>query len=190
MTIRPYSVNLERPSENPNVVDFYREATVAEIRADLDTRRTDLVNICMNLTKDFNKGSVIRANNAFSGRHVYIVGSRRYNRVGAVGTHNYEHVSSADTLSEVVTLLKSEGYTVYAVDNLPEHSPKNVWDVDFPVKSAFVYGEEQRGLQPDEIRLCDDMVYIQQTGSVRSLNIAQAASCIMSEYSRQHRLER
>lgn len=188
MAITPYSVNLERTSENPNVVDFYKEATVAEIRADLDTRRTPLVNVCMNLTKDFNKGSVIRANNAFSGKHVYLVGSRRYNRVGAVGTHNYEHVSSADTLSEVVELLKADGYTVYAVDNLEEYSPQNIWDVEFPEKSAFVYGEEQRGLLPEEVDLCDEMVYVRQTGSVRSLNIAQAASCIMSEYSRQHRL--
>lgn len=188
MAITPYSVNLERPSSNPNVVDFYKESTVAEIRADLDTRRTPLVNVCMNLTKDFNKGSVIRANNAFSGSHVYLVGNRRYNRVGAVGTHNYEHVSSADSLAEVVDVLKGEGYTVYAVDNLPEYSPKNIWDVEFPEKSAFVYGEEQRGLLPEEVSLCDAMVFIQQTGSVRSLNIAQAASCIMSEYSRQHRL--
>lgn len=188
MAITPYGVNLEAPSGNPNVTDLYKDWVMEEIRADLDTRRTKIVSVCMNLTKDFNKGSVIRANNAFSGGHVYLVGNRRYNRVGAVGTHNYEHVSHADTLEELVTMLKAAGYTVYAVDNLPDHSPRSVWDVEFPEKSAFIYGEEQRGLQPEEIALCDEMIYIQQTGSVRSLNIAQAAACVMSEYTRQHRL--
>lgn len=189
MAITPYAVNLENSNAaNANVAEMYKTWTMAEIRADLDTRRSGLVNVCMNLTKDFNKGSVIRANNAFSGEAVYLVGARHYNRIGTVGTHQYEHVFSADTLEEVVALLKEDGYTVYAVDNLPEHDPKNIWDVEFPEKSAFVYGEEQRGLQLEEIALCDAMVYIAQTGSVRSLNVAQAAACIMSEYSRQHRL--
>lgn len=189
VAIKPYAVSLDNPSAaNANVADMYKTWVLSEIRADLDSRRTPLVNICMNLTKDFNKGSVIRANNAFSGRQVYLVGARHYNRIGTVGTHQYEHVASADTLAEVVALLKEEGYVIYAIDNLPEHSPKSLWDVEFPAKSAFVYGEEQRGLQPEEIALCDEMIFIQQTGSVRSLNIAQCAAAIMSEYSRQHRL--
>lgn len=189
MAIRSYEVNLENNvSENSNVIEIYKNSTLREIRADLDTRRSGLVNVCMNLTKDFNKASVIRANNAFLGSHVYLVGKRHYNRVGSVGTHLYEHVSSADTLAEVIKDLKRNDYTVYAVDNIDSYNPKNVWDVDFPENAAFVYGEEQRGLQPEEIDLCDDMVYINQVGSVRSLNIAQAAAVIMSEYSRQHRI--
>ena len=189
MTIRAYNVPLSREVvANANVSDIYKDWTQAEIRADLDARRTQLVNICMNLTKDFNKASVIRANNAFLGSSVYLVGSRHYNRVGAVGTHRYEHVYSADNLEEVVKKLHQEGYVVYAVDNVESYKPKNIWDVVFPEKSAFVYGEEQRGLQPEDIVLCDDMVYISQVGSVRSLNVAQAAACVMSEYSRQHRM--
>lgn len=189
MAITPYNVNLENEnSANANVAEMYKNWTMAEIRADLDERRTPLVNICMNLTKDFNKASVVRANNAFLGSEVYLVGRRHYNRIGTVGTHQYEHVKSADTLAEVIDVLHADGYTVYAVDNIESYNPKNIWDVDFPEKSAFVYGEEQRGLQPDEIALCDDMVFVSQQGSVRSLNIAQAASCLMSEYSRQHRI--
>jgi len=34
---------------------------------------------------------------------------------------------------------------------------------------------------------CDHCVYIPQFGSVRSINVAQAASVVMSEYSRQMR---
>lgn len=188
VAIAPYIVNLESSNtENPNVIAMYKTWSLAEIRADLQDRRTPLVNVCMNLTNDFNKASVIRANNAFVGAAVYIVGRRKFNRVGTVGTHCYENVYSAETLDEVVTHLKADGYTIYGVDNLPEYSPQAHWDVDYPKRSAFIYGEEQRGLQPEELALCDAMVYIQQDGSVRSLNVAQAAACIMSEYSRQHR---
>lgn len=189
MAIRPYPVpENHNVGATANVNPEYKHCDLDDIRSDLDTRRTPLVNITMNLTNDFNKSSVIRANNAFSGRAVYIVGRRKYDKRGAVGTYKYEHVFSADTLFEVVATLKDEGYKIYGVDNLPEHKPVNLWDAVFPAKSAFIYGEENRGLQPDEIVLCDRLLSIEQTGSVRSLNVSQAAACIMSEYSRQHRL--
>lgn len=188
VAITPYPVSLENEhAVNANVADMYKSWTVNEIRADLDKRRTPMVSIFMNLTHDFNKASGIRANNAYLGEHVYLVGRRHYNRKGTVGTHRYEHASSAENLAEVVDMLHEQGYTVFAVDNLPEYDPENVWDVDFPEKSAFVYGEEQRGLQPEEIALCDRMIYCQMYGSVRSLNVAQCSAVIMNEYSRQHR---
>jgi tRNA G18 (ribose-2'-O)-methylase SpoU len=188
VAIKSYSIAVEKDHvENANVADLYKNWNQSEIRADLDSRRTDLVSITMNLTKDFNKASVIRGNNAYLGKAVYIVGRRKYNKRGAVGTYHYEHVYSADTLAEVVELLRTDGYRIFAVDNLPEHNPTNIWDVTFPSKSAFVYGEEQRGLQPEEIALCDEMVFVQMYGSVRSLNIAQCAAVVMNEYSRQHR---
>ena len=175
------------PQMTSNVKDIYKKWTQMEIRADLDDRRTDMVNVFMHLTSDFNVSSGIRSNNAFLGNRVYVVGRRQYDKRGCVGTHKFEHVYHADDLREVVDVLHDDCYTVYAVDNVMELSPREFWDVDYPRKSAFVYGEEQRGLSKDEIRLCDDMVYVSMPGSVRSLNVACAASVIMAEYSRQHR---
>lgn len=191
MAITPYNVSLENENAaNANVADMYKSWTMNEIRADLDSKRTPLVSVFMNLTHEFNKASGIRASNAYLGNHVYLVGRRKYNKKGTVGTHQYEHVSSASTLKEVVELLHNDGYTVFAVDNIYEYEPKNIWDVELPYKSAFVYGEEMRGLQPEEIALCDDMVYCQMYGSVRSLNVAQCSAVVMNEYSKQHRNSR
>ena len=72
-----------------NVQDFYKSMAQDEIIADLQSRRTPLVNICMNFTSDFQKGAVVRANNAFLGSKVVIVGRRKYNVKGAVGTQHY-----------------------------------------------------------------------------------------------------
>lgn len=186
-----FAVNYENEvTENSNTREIYKNSTLREIRADLEKNRSQLINVCMNLTKDLNKASMIRANNAFLGQAVFMVGKRRYNRRGTVGTHLYENVYHAHTLEDIVEYFKPLGYTVFAVDNveMDGFTPENIWDVEFPEKSIFVYGEEQRGLSEDEIRLCDRMVYINQTGSVRSLNVSQAGAVIMSEYSRQHRL--
>lgn len=189
MAITPYIwSDGSESAKDKNVTGYYKQWTLDEIRADLDTKRSQVVNIFMNLTSDFNKATGIRANNAFCGKEVYIVGRRKYNRVGTVGTHQYEHVYSADALEEVVEKLRADGYTIYAVDNILEYNPKNLWDVEYPEKSAFVYGEEMLGLSKESIELCDDMIYINQTGAVRSLNVACSSAVVLSEYSRQHRL--
>lgn len=175
------------PTDNRNIIDYYKHSSDEEIRADLDTRRTPLVNICMNLTSDYNKSAVIRANNAFLGRKVVIVGRRRYDVRGTVGTRHYEHVDHSVELAPVIEELIAEGYTVVPVDNIPEYDPVNLFEVKLPEKVAFVYGEEGLGLSAESIELCNGpMIAVQMYGSVRSLNVAQCAAVLMAEYSRQH----
>ncbi len=172
-----------------NVQQQFMNLTAEQIKEATAGGRSELVNVCMNLTSDFNKSSVIRASNAFLARETYLVGARKYDRRGTVGSHHFEVIKHADTLEEVVEHLHSEGYSVFAVDNGPLLDPVALYDVEFPEKTAFVYGEEQRGLASEEIALCDGAVYVPQRGSVRSLNVAQCASVLMSEYTRQHRFD-
>jgi len=187
MAILPYSHGVECLSNaSSNVLDIYKANTDAEIRACLDPRRTDLVMVYQNLTHDFNKSSAIRSGNAFLVKESYLVGKRQYDKRGAIGTNHFEHVYHADTFQEVFQLLKTCGYTIYAVDNIASYNPENILKCSFPRKSAFVMGEEQKGLDDETIKQCDGMVYIEQFGSVRSMNVACAASCIMLEYSRRY----
>lgn len=188
MAITQYSVPTEIvDAKSQNVKDLYKGWLASDIRAELDKNRLPIVSIFMNLTHDFNKSSAIRSNNSFLGKEVYLVGNKRYDRRGTVGTHNYQTIYHADTLQEVIMKLKDDGYTIYAVDNIMEFEPENIWDVKFPEKSAFVYGEEQLGLSKEMIEMCDHMVYIETPGSVRSLNVAVTASVVMAEYTRRYR---
>ena len=170
-----------------NVIDHYKAWETEQIVADLETRRTPLVNVCVNLTSDFNKGAIIRANNAFTGARVIITERRRYNKRGTVGTHHYEHVDYApDTLTVIADLI-ADGYTVMPVDNTPEFAPVAITQVTFPARTALVYGEEQAGLSRAVVAACNHPpVYIAQHGSVRSLNVGQAAAVAMAMYEMQH----
>lgn len=175
------------PNINNNVIDLYKEWSADEIRADLQPRRSKMINICQNLTHDFNKAVVIRSNNAFLGKAVYIVGRRRYDKRGTVGTYHYENVYYSDNMEEVVNHVKRQGYTVFGVDNNTEVKliPRQLGTFKLPELTAFVYGEENQGLTNETIYLCDELVYIKQRGSVRSLNVSCAATCCMYEYNRQ-----
>lgn len=176
-----------KTEDTRNVIDYYKGWELDEIKADLDTRRTPLVNICMNLGSDFNKSSVVRANNAFLGRKVFIVGKKKIDPRGSVGTRHYEHVEHSPELAPVIEGLIAEGYSVCPVDNIESYNPKNLFDVELPEKVAFVYGEEGLGLSSEAIELCNGpMIAVQMYGSVRSLNVAQCAAVLMAEYSRQH----
>lgn len=188
MAITQYSFGQNvSASKNNNVIDIYKEWTAKEVRADLFPRRSKMVCIFENIGYNINIACAIRSNNAFLGREVYIVGRKRYDTRGDCGTRHYTKVFHADTIQEVADKLRREGYKLFAVDNIMEYNPKNMWDVEYPEKSAFIFGSESVGITKDALDIADEMVYIKMDGSVRSMNVACAASCIMAEYTRQHR---
>jgi tRNA G18 (ribose-2'-O)-methylase SpoU len=46
----------------------------------------------------------------------------------------------------------------------------------------MIFGQEQIGIPQDVLDMCDDVVYIPQYGSVRSINVGCASSIIMNQY--------
>jgi len=187
--VEPMAYSQESTSDNANVRERYKHQLVENVRLDLDRTRTKLVQIFVNTNSDFNLASGIRSGNAFAVGASIIAGSRRWNRRGAVGTHHYEHVLLTPDVKTVVQKLIEDGYTVYPVDNIPEYSPVPLQQMEFPEKTAFLYGEEGPGLEMDKkiIEACNGpMIYIPQYGSVRSINVANAASVLCYAYNVQH----
>lgn len=184
---RQYSHGIESPpSESNNVINEYKGNTSAEIRKLLEPCRSDFVSILYNVDHDLNIGTTIRSNNAFLGKDIYIFGRRRFDTRGAVGTNHIEDVYYVEDIKKLFIDLKSQQYTIIAVDNSFD-TATNLFDYEMPKKVAFVYGNEKDGIPQEVIALCDDMIYVRQEGSVRSMNVACCASVIMYEYTRQWR---
>jgi tRNA G18 (ribose-2'-O)-methylase SpoU len=185
--------------DNRNISDEFKHMSTEMVRMSMQSRRVDAVNVAMNLTHDFNKASIVRANEAFAFKEVVFVnrvnenepdnveGVKRYNRRGTVGMHNYANMRHVVDWTGLFKEYVAAGYTLFAVDNTPEFKPQALYNVSFPEKSVFVYGEETLGLSNDMVAACDATIYIPQFGVARSLNVAQAASVVMYEYSRQHK---
>ncbi|MDR3190762.1 MAG: TrmH family RNA methyltransferase [Lactobacillaceae bacterium] len=193
-------IDLSRSNDYRNVTDYYKNMADEAIRADLDQHRSQAVSVMQNLTHDFNKATAVRNSNAFATRKLIFMnpinesfpdrveGSKKWDRRGSVGTYNYEHIEHhrVTDYQMVFDTLHEEGYTIYAVDNIDEYAPQNLFTVTFPEKSAFVFGEEQIGLADELIKAADAMVYIPQAGSVRSLNVSVAHGIVMAFYAAQH----
>lgn len=184
----PYPYNPEPPDgASQNVIDKYKSMMTEAIRLDLDDIRSELINVYVNTGHDFNLSSGIRSGNAFAVKASIVAGRRKFDRRGTVGTHHYEHVLHASDIFEVIKALKNDGYTVIPVDNTPEFQPRAINHTELPVKTAFVYGEEGAGLSREVVAACNgNPVFLEQRGSVRSINVAVAASICMYEYNRQH----
>ena len=180
-----------------NVLDRYRYWTVAAIKADLDSRgRHDFEVAVENWTHDFNIGSMVRTANAFQARRVHIVGPHKWNRKGALMTELYQHVENHPSITELVECWKlriageiaaaqsQAAARVIALDIIPGAVPMETYH--FPEHCLMLFGAEGPGLSEKALELADDVVYISQFGSVRSINAGAAAAVSMHAWIAQH----
>jgi tRNA G18 (ribose-2'-O)-methylase SpoU len=169
----------ESPLEDRrNIIDHYKFWEHEAIVADLDKKRTELVVVCENFAYDFNIATVIRNSNAFLAKCVWIVGRKRYDRRGACGTHKYEHVNHAKDIDSV--LENYPQHRIVAVDNVESAAAIN--EYRWHDKCVVVFGQEQIGVSNNSLARADDVIYIPQIGSTRSINVGTASGIAMYSY--------
>ena len=173
--------------ETRNVIDFYAYWKHEAIIADLDTKRNNFTVVCSNLYNDFNIATIIRNANAFLARKVIVYGARQYDRRGTVGTHHYTHFKYTKSLSELDDEIKSlrdnnVDVKIIGIDNIPGAKPIDIYSFNRNIHYVFVFGQEQVGLPHELVEICDDVLYIKQYGSVRSLNVGTASGIAMYDY--------
>lgn len=167
--------------KNYNVIDYYKEWEVDQIKSDLDTKRLPFVVGFENISKDLNKASGIRNSNAFLAKESWIIGKKQWDRRGAVGTHNYIHLKYAPSLDHIyLNEPHIRDMRWVAVDNVPGAIP--ITQYEWKPETFMIFGEEARGVSPMALGMAEDVVMIPQLGSVRSLNVSVASGIIMYDY--------
>lgn len=170
-------------SKQYNVQDRYKAWTLDLIKKDLQATAHPFA-VCMeNFQHDFNIGTVIRNANAFNAKETfYLSKSRKYNRVGAVGTYHYtlvHHLSDYEALAAL-----KEKYTLIGVDCVPGSVPMESFE--WPENPLMIFGEEGLGLTEGTKSLCEKIIHITQYGSVRSFNAACASMAAMYDWATKH----
>lgn len=164
--------------ETRNIIDYYWYWKHEAIVADLDRKRNRFAVFCSNLYNDFNVASIVRNANAFLASMVYVYGRRKWDRRGSVGAHNYIHLKYLKEDFDIESL--KEHYNFVAIDNIDGAEPIDnfVW----PDNPLMFFGQEQVGLPKHIIKMCPNVVFIRQFGSVRSLNVACASAIAMYDF--------
>ena len=174
-------------TETRNIIDHYHYWTTEAIKVNLDTKRHNFTVIASNLGNDFNIATLIRNSNAFLAKEVWIYGNKQYDRRGTVGTHNYtnfRHVRTIDDIKKELESLKSShgnNIRIVGMDNVDTSVSLTTYKWS-SVHTVMIFGQEQIGISQDLLDLCDDIVYIPQYGSVRSLNVGTASGIAMFDY--------
>lgn len=161
-----------------NVADRFKGLTKEEVNQQLRQTASPFAVLLEHWIHDLNLSSAIRNANAFNAREVFYIGSKRWDRRGAVGVYHYTPITWLSTMEEVIAL--KEKYTFVGIDNIPGSvSMKNF---QWQPNTLFVFGEEKTGLTPGMQALCSALVHIDMRGSVRSLNCATASGIIMNDF--------
>lgn len=172
--------------ETRNIIDHFAYWRHEDIVADLDTKRNNFYVLCSNLYNDFNIATVIRNANAFLSKKVVLYGDKKYDRRGTVGTHHYTHFEHLPTKSDLLEFVNRMNFhRIVGIDNVEGALELPKYDWGTPKKNEdilMIFGQEQVGVPQDLLDLCDDVVYIPQYGSVRSLNVGTASGIAMYDY--------
>lgn len=168
-------------TDNRNVIDYFKYWTVDAIKTNLDSKRHNFSILISNKFRDFNLGSVIRNSNAFLAKEVLIYGRRAYDKRAAVGTHVYENISHIKHIEE----LNFGDSLVIGIDNIEGAKPIESFEFPRDRHVVLAFGQEDVGLPEEILNICNELIYIKQYGSVRSLNVGCASSIVMFEYCRQ-----
>jgi len=172
--------------ETRNIIDHYHYWKHDDIVADLDTKRNNFHVLCSNLYNDFNISTVIRNANAFLAKKVILYGSKQFDRRGAVGTHRYTHFQHIKEESGIADFLsQNKFHRIVGIDNVGDAISITKYDWGAPTKDQdvlMIFGQEQVGIPQHLLDLCDDVVYIPQYGSVRSLNVGTASGIAMYDF--------
>jgi tRNA G18 (ribose-2'-O)-methylase SpoU len=142
-----------------------------------------------NIRSVFNVGSIFRsADGAGSVEKIYLCGMTSpidnpkldKTALGATDMVPSEHY---DTTLEAIEELKEQNIPIYSVE-LADNSV-NFQDVEYPDEIAIVLGHEKSGVDDDILKLCDKIIEIPMRGMKESLNVANAASIILYEITRE-----
>ncbi|HEX6415899.1 MAG TPA: TrmH family RNA methyltransferase [Candidatus Saccharimonadales bacterium] len=181
-----YDPELLENGDRRNVEDKYRYWRVEAIKADLDSRRTDLHVAIENWQHDMNIGTIVRNANAFNAGAVHIIGRRHWNKRGAMVTDRYLDVFHHASVKDFVEAVRD--WEIIAVDNTEGAVP--LAQTSLPKKTVLVFGGEGPGLSEEMREAAKMMVMIEQFGSTRSVNVGVASGILMYAWMQQHILDK
>lgn len=140
------------------------------------------------LRSAFNVGSIFRSAECFGVSHIYLCGytptpENKKVQKTAMGTDEYVEWSNHTSIEQVITKLKKDGFTIYALETTT-HSI-DISKTKFNKKSALILGNEALGISEETLKLADEIIQIPLSGWKNSLNVGVCTAICCYEISRQ-----
>ena len=161
--------------------------TVEEFR---EAEKLPLIVVLDDVRSMHNVGSVFRTADTFRVEAVYLCGITSTPPMAeihktALGAEESVSWCYFSTAQEAVQQLKSDGYTVFSVEQV-EHSTKlHRFQAESGVKYAVVLGNEVKGVHQEVVDASDGCLEIPQLGTKHSMNVSVTAGIVIYKFAEQ-----
>ena len=142
-----------------------------------------------NIRSVFNVGSIFRSSDgAGSVEKIYLCGMTTpidnpkldKTALGATEMIPSEHY---DTTKEALDELREQKIPIYSVELTDD--AEDFQKIEYPNELAIVLGHEKNGVDEEILKECDKKIFIPMRGKKESLNVANCASIILYEITRE-----
>lgn len=142
-----------------------------------------------NIRSCFNVGSIFRsADGAGSVKKIYLCGMTsdidnpklEKTALGAIDMIPSEHY---DTTEEALEEIREQKIPIYSVELTDD--AEDFQKVEYPKKVALVFGHEKTGVDKDILNDSDKKIYIPMRGKKESLNVANCATAVLYEITKE-----
>ena len=146
-----------------------------------------IVVVLDNVRSAQNVGASFRTGDAFGVERIALCGitatppSREIHKssLGAEFTVAWEYYSST---TQAVTLLKEQGYTLLAIEQVEGAVMLDNLAVDRSKKYALVFGNEVSGVDQAVVDMCDGAIEIPQVGTKHSINVSVCGGVVLWKF--------
>lgn len=162
------------------------------IQSVLSHRQPDLTLVLEDVHDPHNVSAVLRSCDAVGVLSAHVVyatqeePSKAFARTTSASAAKWVDVHRHSSIESCYQDLQSDGFQILAFA-LHERS-SDLYEIDLTQPSAFIFGNEMRGLSREAIDLADMVVTLPMLGMVESLNISVACAITLYEAMRQRRV--
>jgi tRNA G18 (ribose-2'-O)-methylase SpoU len=174
-----YSKDFDPELDSRNLVDKFKGKSNAYVKEELARNAFNYSIAIENYQHDFNIGTIVRNANAFNCKGVHIIGKKQWNRRGAMVTDKYLQIFQHSTIDEFKKWADENKVPIVGVDNIADSKP--ITKYQYAKSCVLVFGQEGPGLSKEMQKICKDIIFIEQFGSTRSVNVGVASGIIMND---------
>jgi tRNA (guanosine-2'-O-)-methyltransferase len=175
------------PPERPAALWYLTDARYRRMWEVAARRQLDLAVVIENVHDGHNVSAVLRSCDAVGVGGVHLVYTDEafpaLNKTTASSANLWLPMRRHASIADCYTVLREQGIRIYA--SALDTNARPLYTLDLTRPTAFVLGNEQRGVSDAAQTLADETVYIPMQGMVQSFNISVAAAIMLSEAMRQ-----
>ncbi len=138
-----------------------------------------------NIKTPENLGSIVRLAGNIGIKDIYVLNQKnnfRYSKVKATASNAFNNVNIVFKDNNFIDDINDYCFFIVETDK----SAKNIFETDFPLKSAFIFGNEAHGVSNFLLQKVKNKIFIPMHGDTKSMNVAQSVGIVLFEWLRQN----